>query len=98
VEILADWFVEVNDRAAGVFGVIREAATVDPEVATIELERARQRLAGYSEAAREFARRGALRPDSTRRRRGRSSGRWATPRSTARHHRDSCDERQKDDH
>jgi AcrR family transcriptional regulator len=62
VETLADWFAEVNERTATIFGVIRQAAAVDPEVAAFQTERARQRLAGYTDAARELAGRGALRP------------------------------------
>ncbi len=60
--ILADWFLEANERIAPIFRVIREAAAVDPEVAALQAERARQRLDGYSEAAGELAARGALRP------------------------------------
>src|SRR2546425_261873 len=63
VGILADWFAEVNERTAPVFGVIRQAAAVDPEVAELQLERSRRRLAGYTEAAQELADRGALRPE-----------------------------------
>ena len=63
VRILADWFLEANERIAPIFGVIREAAAVDPEVAGLRVERALQRLNGYSEAAKELAGRQALRPD-----------------------------------
>ncbi|MDJ0322748.1 TetR/AcrR family transcriptional regulator [Cryobacterium sp. PH31-AA6] len=51
VGILADWFVEVNARTAGVHRVITQAAGVDPEVAKLELRRAAQRLHNYGEAA-----------------------------------------------
>ena len=61
VQILADWLTEANARTAAVFGVIREAAAVDPQVASLQAERARRRHDGYSEAAREIAGRGALR-------------------------------------
>jgi AcrR family transcriptional regulator len=51
VALLVDWFVEVNERAAPTFAVIRQAAAVDPEVAALEGERAERRLAGFTEAA-----------------------------------------------
>ena len=45
--------------------MIRQAAAVDREVAALQSDRARQRLAGYSEAARELIERHALRPAMT---------------------------------
>jgi AcrR family transcriptional regulator len=41
IRTLADWFAEVNERTAPVFGVIRQAAAVDPEVAALQVQRAR---------------------------------------------------------
>jgi AcrR family transcriptional regulator len=49
-------------RSAPVFGVIRQAAALDPEVAELERQRAAQRLRNYGQAAGSFAERGALRP------------------------------------
>ena len=39
VQILADWLTEANARTAAVFGVIREAAAVDPQVASLQAGR-----------------------------------------------------------
>jgi AcrR family transcriptional regulator len=61
VLILAGWFTEMNARTASVFSVMREAAGVDPDVTALQAERARERLAEYSQAAKEIAKRGALR-------------------------------------
>ena len=52
-------------RTGPVFRVIREAAAVDPEAATLENERAAQRLRNYQTAARLLKTRGALRDDLT---------------------------------
>lgn len=49
--VLADWFVEVNQRTAGIMGVIAQAAAVDSAVAKLEKDRALQRLHRYREAA-----------------------------------------------
>jgi AcrR family transcriptional regulator len=54
IALLVDWFAEVNERVAPTFALIRQAAAVDPEVATLERERAERRLAGYTQAAREL--------------------------------------------
>ena len=51
IEILADWFVEVNGRSAGVFALIRQAGAIDPEVAELERKRSAQRLKNYEGAA-----------------------------------------------
>lgn len=48
-------------RTAPVFGVIRQAAALDPEVAELESRRAAQRLSNYGHAAKLLADRGALR-------------------------------------
>lgn len=60
VAVLADWLAEVNERAAGVFGLIRQAAAVDPEIADLERRRSLQRLENYREAARAVRERGGL--------------------------------------
>lgn len=52
-------------RTAPVFRVIREAAAVDSEAATLERARASQRLRNYALAARLLAERGALHPGLT---------------------------------
>jgi AcrR family transcriptional regulator len=62
VAVLADWFVEVHERTAEVFRVIRDAAAVDPEIAAIDRRRAAQRFANYHLAAEEIARRSQLAP------------------------------------
>ena len=51
IRILADWFLEVNERTADVFRVISQAAAVDPDVAELERRRAAARLHNYGEAA-----------------------------------------------
>lgn len=62
VRLLADWFAEVMPRAAPILKAIADAAAADPEAAGLEADRARQRLRNYTEAAREIAARGGLRP------------------------------------
>jgi AcrR family transcriptional regulator len=52
-------------RTAPVFRVIREAATIDPQAAALERERAAQRLRNYQTAARILKDRGGLRDDLT---------------------------------
>jgi AcrR family transcriptional regulator len=58
--VLADWFVDVNRRAADVFAIISQAAAVDAEVATLETDRGLQRLRRYSEAGARVRERGGL--------------------------------------
>jgi AcrR family transcriptional regulator len=48
-------------RTAPVFGIIREAAATEPEVAALEHERAEQRLGNYGHATRLMAEKGWLR-------------------------------------
>ena len=60
LEVLADWFAEVNQRTADVFAIISQAAAVDAEVATLETDRGLQRLRRYSEAAARVRERGGL--------------------------------------
>jgi hypothetical protein len=59
-------------RTAPVFGIIREAAAADPEVAVLERGRAAQRLRNYRQAAQLLADRDALRPGDDDRRCSRS--------------------------
>lgn len=61
VAILADWFVEVNERTAAINLVIAQAAVVDETVATMEKRRAAQRLHNYGEAAAALRQRRGLR-------------------------------------
>ena len=49
------------ERTAPIFEVIRQAAALDPEIATLETERARARLRNYGVAGRMLADRGQLR-------------------------------------
>ncbi len=52
-------------RTAPVFRVIREAAALDADAATLERARAAQRLRNYTTAARLLAERGVLHPQLT---------------------------------
>ncbi len=52
-------------RTAPVFRIIREAATSDPQIASLEQKRTAQRLTNYGHAAQLLAQRGALRKDLT---------------------------------
>lgn len=61
IDILADWFVEVNVRTAALYHVIGQAAAVDAGAAALEERRAIQRLHNYSEAAGTLRARGGLR-------------------------------------
>ena len=49
------------ERTAPIFEVIRQAAALDPEIATLETERAQARLRNYGMAGRMLADRGQLR-------------------------------------
>lgn len=60
VTVLSDWLAEVNQRAEEVFGLIRQAAAIDPEIAELERRRSLQRLKHYGEAARAMRALGAL--------------------------------------
>ncbi|MGO4193101.1 TetR/AcrR family transcriptional regulator [Arthrobacter sp. YAF17] len=51
VDVLADWFVEVHPRTAGINAVIAQAAAVDDSAAQLERDRGQQRLRRYGEAA-----------------------------------------------
>jgi AcrR family transcriptional regulator len=61
VEQLVAFWRGALPRTAPIFRVIREAASVDPEAATLERTRAAQRLSNYGIAAALLKRRGALR-------------------------------------
>ncbi|MDN4646513.1 TetR/AcrR family transcriptional regulator [Arthrobacter sp. PsM3] len=60
VAVLADWFVEVHPRTAGINAVIARAAAVDEAAARLETDRAQQRLRRYEEAAAAARARGGL--------------------------------------
>lgn len=60
VTVLADWLAEANLRAGELFGLIRQAAAIDPEIAELERRRSLQRLEHYREAAETLRRHGAL--------------------------------------
>ncbi|MFC6355536.1 TetR/AcrR family transcriptional regulator [Luethyella okanaganae] len=60
IAVLADWFVEVNVRTAGIWSVIRQAAAVDEDAAAMQRARDEQRLRNYRLAAVELRSRGAL--------------------------------------
>lgn len=60
LDLLADWFVEVNARTASIQQTIRQAAAVDPDVAELERTRARQRLRNYGLAAAALRERGGV--------------------------------------
>jgi AcrR family transcriptional regulator len=62
VGVLADWFVEVHQRTAVVFGIIRQAAAVDPAAAALERRRADRRRSNYLGAAASLRQLGALPP------------------------------------
>jgi AcrR family transcriptional regulator len=65
VDGLVAFWTEALPRTAPVFRIIREAAAVDPEAATLERTRAAQRLRNYEHAGRLLAERGALRAGLT---------------------------------
>jgi AcrR family transcriptional regulator len=60
LDLLADWFVEVNARTAPIQWTIRQAAAVDEDVAELERARSRQRLRNYGLAAAALRERGGL--------------------------------------
>jgi AcrR family transcriptional regulator len=62
VDLLVDFWTDALPRTAPTFRVIREAAAVDAEAATLERTRAAGRLANYGHAGRLMAERGVLRP------------------------------------
>lgn len=61
VGVLADWFAEGLPRSRAIFAAITQAAAVDPSVAALRDNRARQRLVHYREAAGALRQRGGLR-------------------------------------
>lgn len=58
--MLADWFVEVNERMVDVWEIMGMAASIDEGVAELERERASQRYRNYQGAAAAIARLGGL--------------------------------------
>ena len=65
IEQLVEFWQGALPRTAPMFRIIREAAAIDPEAATLERDRAAQRLRNYRTAARLLDRRGALRDGLT---------------------------------
>jgi AcrR family transcriptional regulator len=65
IEQLVEFWQGALPRTAPVFRIIRDAAGIDPEAATIDRDRAAQRLRNYEIAARLLDQRGALRDDLT---------------------------------
>jgi AcrR family transcriptional regulator len=63
IEQLVEFWQGALSRTAPVFRIIAEAATIDPEAAALERDRAAQRLRNYEIAARLLDERGALRDD-----------------------------------
>ena len=61
IRVLAAWFAEVNERGAGVFRVLGQAAAVDPDFARLEDRRATQRLHSLGDAAAALRARNGLR-------------------------------------
>lgn len=59
--LLADWFADLHPRSAWLMRVIRDAAAVDPAVASFEERRAAQRFANYRRGAEIIAERVGLR-------------------------------------
>ncbi|AOT02258.1 TetR/AcrR family transcriptional regulator [Arthrobacter sp. U41] len=60
INMLADWFVVVHPRTAGITAVIAQAAAVDESAAQLEKDRGQQRLKRYEEAAAAVRARGGL--------------------------------------
>lgn len=60
VNVLSDWFLEVNARTADIWTVIHQAAAVDESAARVQKERDEQRLRNYLLAAAALRERGAL--------------------------------------
>jgi AcrR family transcriptional regulator len=65
IEQLVEFWHGALPRTAPMFRIIREAAAIDPEAATLERDRAAQRLRNYQTAARLLDHRGALRDGLT---------------------------------
>jgi AcrR family transcriptional regulator len=65
IEQLVEFWQGALPRTAPVFRIIRDAAGVDPDAATLDRDRAAQRLRNYETAARLLDRRGALRDGLT---------------------------------
>lgn len=65
IEQLVEFWQGALPRTAPVLRIIRDAAGIDPEAATLDRERAAQRLRNYATAARLLDQRGALRDGLT---------------------------------
>lgn len=55
VQVLADWFAEVQPRTVEVHRIIRQAAAHDEDIAELDERRATQRFRNYMEAAQQLA-------------------------------------------
>ncbi len=60
VDVLADWFLEVNARTSDIWTVIHQAAAIDKGAARVQNTRDEQRLRNYRLAAAALRERGAL--------------------------------------
>jgi AcrR family transcriptional regulator len=65
IDQLVEFWQAALPRTAPIFRIIREAAAIDPEAATLERDRAARRLRNYKAAAQLLDQRGALRDDLT---------------------------------
>jgi AcrR family transcriptional regulator len=65
IEQLVEFWQGALPRTAPVFRIMREAAAIDPEAASLDRERAAQRLRNYEIAARLLDQRGPLRDGVT---------------------------------
>jgi hypothetical protein len=54
IEVLADWFAEVQPRTSDVHSIIRQAAAHDEDIAELEEQRAAQRFRNYLLAAEQL--------------------------------------------
>jgi len=60
LDILADWLLEANERAASIHWIIRQSIAVDEDAAELERTRSQQRLRNYGLAAAGLRERGGL--------------------------------------
>jgi AcrR family transcriptional regulator len=65
IDQLVEFWQGAFPRTAPVFRIIRDAAGIDPEAATLDRDRAAQRLHNYKTAAQLLGRHGALRDELT---------------------------------
>ena len=60
IDILADWLLEANARAASIHWIIGQSVVVDEDAAKLERERSQQRLHNYGLAAAGLREHGGL--------------------------------------